>query len=77
MEDDRLAMDLSDLYQMGVTELNEPFVGAFVKLRKATVNFVTSVRPSAWNNLDPTRRIFVTLDVAVFFENPSGKFKFR
>ena len=62
---------------MGVTDLNEPFVGAFAKLRKATVNFVTSVRPSAWNNLDPTRRIFVKFDVSGFFENQSGKFKFR
>ena len=27
------------------------FLGAFEKLRKATITFVMSVRPSAWNNL--------------------------
>ena len=26
------------------------FLGAFAKLRKATISLVMSVRPSAWNN---------------------------
>jgi hypothetical protein len=32
---------------------------SFAKLQKATVSFVMSVRPSAWNNSTPTRRIFM------------------
>jgi hypothetical protein len=40
-----------------------PFSGAFAKLRKATLNFVMSVRPavrlSAWNNSAPTGRILM------------------
>jgi len=39
------------------------FVGAFAKLRKATISFVMSVRPSAWNNLTPTGRIFIIFDI--------------
>jgi len=35
------------------------FLGVFAKLRKATVTFVVSVRPSAWNNLASAKRIFV------------------
>ena len=35
------------------------FLGAFAKLRKATIIFVMSVRPSAWNNLASTGRIFM------------------
>jgi len=36
---------------------NVEFLGAFAKFRKATVYFVMSVRPSAWNNLAPTGRV--------------------
>ena len=43
------------------------FLGAFAKLRKTTVNFVLSVRPSvrppAWNNSAPTGRIFMEFDI--------------
>jgi hypothetical protein len=35
----------------------------FAKLRKATISFVMSVRPSAWNNSAPTGRIFMKFDV--------------
>jgi hypothetical protein len=35
------------------------FLGAFVKLRKATISFVLSVPPSACNISAPTGRIFV------------------
>jgi hypothetical protein len=34
-EDGRLATNSCNLYQIGVTDLNEPFVGAFAKLRKS------------------------------------------
>jgi hypothetical protein len=38
--------------------LTATFLGAFAKLRKATISFVISVRLSAWNNSAPTGRIF-------------------
>ena len=38
------------------------FLGAFTKLRKATVSFV-SARPPAWKNSVPTRRIFMKFDI--------------
>jgi len=37
---------------------NDNFGGASVKLRKATISFVTSVCPAAWNSA-PTERIFI------------------
>jgi hypothetical protein len=37
------------------------FSGAFAKLRKATISFVMSVRPSAWNNSVPTDRFLWNL----------------
>jgi hypothetical protein len=40
----------------------------FLKLRKATISFVMSVRQSAWNNAAATGRIFVKFDIWVFFE---------
>jgi hypothetical protein len=52
------------------------YFGALAKLRKATISFVTSVRLSAWNNLAPNGRIFMTFDIPVLFENLFGKFKF-
>jgi len=51
------------------------FLGAFAKLRKATISFVMSVCPSAWNNSTPTGRIFVKFDVWEFFENLLKKVK--
>ena len=51
------------------------FLDALAKVRKATVSLVMSVRPSAWNNLAPTGRIFMKFDMRVFFENISRKFK--
>jgi hypothetical protein len=54
-----------------------PFLGAFAKLRKATIVVVMSISPSvrlfAWNNLAPTGRIFMKIDIGVFFENVSKK----
>ena len=57
------------------------FLGAFAKLRKATINFVRSVCLSvclsAWNSSAPTWRIFTKFDIWVFFENLSRKFNFH
>jgi hypothetical protein len=44
------------------------FLGVFAELREATISFVVSVRPSAWNNSAPTGRIFLREDIPVFFE---------
>jgi hypothetical protein len=65
-------------------DLNEKKKGVIFrlvrKIAKATFNFVMSgcvpVRPSAWNNLAPTGRIFMKFDVLLLFENLSGKFRF-
>ena len=38
-------------------------LGEFRILRKVTSNNVMSVRPSSWNNSDPTRQIFVKFDI--------------
>ena len=38
-------------------------LGAFAKLRKATISSIMSVRPSAWNNSAPTGRILMKLDI--------------
>ena len=62
------------------------FKALFAKLRTATITFfmyfypsVLSVRPSvhlsAWNNSVPTRQIFMKLNISVFSENMSRKFK--
>jgi hypothetical protein len=53
------------------------FLGAFAKLRKATVSFVMSVPASTWKNSVPTGCIFMKFDFWVFFENLSRKFKFH
>jgi len=45
------------------------FVGVFAELRKATVNFVVSVRPSAWNNSALIGWNFMKCDIRVSFEN--------
>jgi hypothetical protein len=54
--------------------------GAFAKLRKATISFVRSVRPSvrlsAWINSAPKERIFIKFDIWEFFENLTRKFEF-
>jgi hypothetical protein len=47
------------------------FVGAFEELRKVTVTFVMSVRPSAWNNLAFTWRIFMKFCLSILFQNTS------
>ena len=63
------------------SSLNSSILGAFAKLRKATISFVMHVRPSvspsAWNNSASTGRIFIKLHIWPFFENLSRKFKFH
>jgi len=52
-------------------------LGSFVKLRKATICFLMSVRPTAWKNSAPNKRIFMKSYIEVYFENLSRKFKFH
>jgi hypothetical protein len=42
------------------------YLGAFAKLREATVSFVLSVRPSAWSNSAITGGIFMKFDIFIF-----------
>jgi hypothetical protein len=53
------------------------FVGAFAKLRKATISFVISFRlsacPSAWNNLASTGRILIKLYIHAFLRKSVEK----
>jgi len=56
------------------------FLGAFTKLRKATISFISvspAARSSEWNNSGPIGRISMKFDIWVFFENPPRKFKCR
>jgi hypothetical protein len=56
------------------------FIGAFVKLQKATISFVkylASVLVSAWDKLAPTGRILTQFDICPTFENLSRKFNFH
>jgi len=59
----------------------QEFLGAFAKLRKATIIFVMSVCPSvrlsAWNNSAPTGRIFIKFYIWVFLEKLLRKSKFH
>ena len=52
------------------------FLDASTKLRRATISFVASVRPSAWNNSATTGQTFMKFVVWIFYENLSSKFKF-
>ena len=54
------------------------FSGKFTKLREATISFIISVRPSAWNSsAASTGRMFMKFDIRVFFENILRKLEFR
>jgi len=48
----------------------EQFLDVFTKLWKATISFVMSVSPSAWNPSAPTGHIFMKFDIWVFLEKP-------
>ena len=65
----------SNIFFMKV-DRRDRFEGSFVKLRKANISFVMSVRPSARNNSAATWRIFMKFDIWVYFETVSLKFKF-
>ena len=52
-----------------VSDFKDFFLGAFAKLRIATISFGMSVRPSAWNNSGPTGWIFMKFCIYIFFEN--------
>jgi len=56
-----------------VTSEYRYILGAFAKLRNATVSFVTSVRLSTWDNSAPNGRIFMKFGFSLFFEKLSGK----
>jgi hypothetical protein len=51
--------------------------GTFTELRKATISFVVSVRPSTSNSSVPIGRIFMKLDIWACLENLSRNFKFH
>jgi hypothetical protein len=53
------------------------FLGAIEKLRKATISFVTCVRPSARNSSAPTGRNFMKSDIGIFFGKLSRRLKFH
>jgi hypothetical protein len=63
------------------TVLNDWFLGAIAKLRKANISFLISVRLSfcmtAWNNSAPIGRIVKKFDIPGFFETLSRKLNFR
>jgi hypothetical protein len=59
-----------------IINLSTGILSVFAKLQRATISFVMSVRPTAWNDSAPTGRIFVKFDIWVFYENMSRKFKF-
>jgi hypothetical protein len=48
---------------------NVQFLGAFVKLRKATTRLIMSVRPPAWSKSAPTGRILMKFGIWVLLEN--------
>ena len=58
-----------------VTDSNASFVGASAKLRKATISFVVSVCPSAWNISAPNGQIIMEFDIWVLLESMSIIFK--
>ena len=45
------------------------FLGAFAKLRKATISFIMSVRPSEWNNSAPNKTDFHEIWYLNIFRN--------
>ena len=54
------------------------FLGPFEKLRKATISFLMSVRPSARNNSAPIEGICIKFGITGLFKNLlKKKIKFR
>ena len=52
-------------------------LSSLAKFRKTTITFVMSVSLSAFNNSNPTGRVFIIFHIWVFLENLSRKFKFN
>jgi hypothetical protein len=52
-------------------------LGAFVKLRKVTIRFIMSVRPSTFHSSAPNGWIFMKFNTWVFLKNLSQKFVFH
>jgi hypothetical protein len=59
-----------------VLENDMAFQGLSQNCERRLFNSCLSVSPSTWNNSAFTGRIFMKLDIRVFFENMSTKFKF-
>jgi hypothetical protein len=67
----------SQYYFMYLVDILYAFLGALAKLRKATVSFVMSVRPSVrMEQLGFQQTDFYGFDIWVFFEKLSRKFQF-
>jgi hypothetical protein len=58
-----------------VTNVISLFLDAIAKLRKATLSFVVSVRPPAWNKSSPTGRIFDEICCLSLFRKSVEKIK--
>ena len=63
-----------NIFKVKLTFLVYQFLRALPKFRKASINFVMSVRLAARNNSAPTGLIFITFNIWGFFENMSRKF---
>ena len=59
---DRFTAD-SDITTNSHAALSHSCLGAFAELQKATISFVMSVCPSAWNNSAPTGRSLMKFDI--------------
>ena len=64
------------IWQLSVANRVDSFLGAFTKLRKATISFVMSVCPHGTTRL-PLDGYWWNLIFETFFENLSRKFKFH
>jgi hypothetical protein len=42
---------------------NHQYLDAFAKLRRATISFIVSVHPSAWNNSAPTGQFLIKFNI--------------
>ena len=73
-----LCMFLNKEWLFAYTLRHYWFLGAFAKLRKATIaSLHLFVSLSTWNNATPTARMFIKFDTRVFYENLSTIFKFH
>ena len=62
-------MDIADVLLQTRSQNYEQLNMGFV------ISVCPSVRPSAWSNPAPSRRIFIEFDICLFFENMLRKFK--